>query len=333
MDSKYGQRELLCEYDLSTDFFESENIIVNDLIPLKDSYLLTTNQGSLLYKKPIKEDEVVELKGIIEGNEFFRDNYEVIDLKRQGYHNYLFYFVKLKSNFLGNMNSEESMISSINALKKIHLNTKLLNANLENNVHKEKLLLNMKKDLEKIIGYKERIENLKYRVGFNKVFLDNVNEIIYKIQMVIHDLKNINLEFVDELICLCVKDTSCNNIVQYETEGLFIDISYSYLGLKVVNLSEFIDQWIKYFDYDIERGKTIIEEYIKDINLTKSELILMYLYFIYPKDLIEIISSYYDSMEIFQEEVFLSKFNKRISLKEKKINFSMWLKEYYIDRK
>ena len=73
MDSKYGQRELLCEYNLSTDFFESKNIIVSDLVPLKDSYLLTTNIGALLYKKVLKENEIGVLRDIIENNEFLRE--------------------------------------------------------------------------------------------------------------------------------------------------------------------------------------------------------------------------------------------------------------------
>lgn len=332
MDSKYGQRELLCEYNLSTDFFESKNIIVSDLVPLKDSYLLTTNIGALLYKKVLKENEIGVLRDIIENNEFLRENYEVLyEVKNEN--DDQFYFLKLRSDFQGNMNSIDCSISAVNGLKKFHLKTKPVNINLDNSIFKEKLIKHMKKDLYKIKNYKERVDNIEYKRGFNKVFSENVDDIIYRIKLVIEKLNETHIEIEKALICLCIKDTSCHNVIHYENEGLFIDISDSYLGFRSINLSEFIDQCIRYFDYDIERGKMILEEYIKDIDLTENELILMYLYFIYPEDIIEIITSYYDCMESFNEEIFLGKLSKRLSLKDNKINFSKLIKEFYIDEK
>ena len=48
---KYSEKEYLCDYDLSLNFFNAAGIKVNDIIPLRKVFVLSTDEGNKILKK------------------------------------------------------------------------------------------------------------------------------------------------------------------------------------------------------------------------------------------------------------------------------------------
>ena len=71
---KYSEREYLCDYDLSLDFFCEAGIKVNDIIPLRKVFLLSTDEGSKILKKINYGTDRIEF--ISESLEYLKKSYK-----------------------------------------------------------------------------------------------------------------------------------------------------------------------------------------------------------------------------------------------------------------
>ncbi|NOV77469.1 hypothetical protein DFH87_004036 [Clostridium saccharobutylicum] len=48
---KYSEKKYLCNYDLSLEFFNELGIKVNDIVPLRKVFVISTDDGNKILKK------------------------------------------------------------------------------------------------------------------------------------------------------------------------------------------------------------------------------------------------------------------------------------------
>lgn len=329
MDSKYGNREFLCEYNLSTNLFEEVGLKVKDLYPLRNGYVIECD-NSMFYMKKVKDEESIKIvKIIIDSFIEFSSDYNVFSIKDKD-KNGLYYLLRIPINITASINDIKNISEN---LAYIHRNCTEANIELLKEINKHDIKEEFVKDFDNILYYKKIVDKYYYKNDFDNKFINKAEEILNDINMANSQLSNIKNTYgnIKYNSCLCLESLDFNNILVKENNCYFLDLDESYLGINILNLAEFILKTLSYFNYDIQRGKEIITEYNKVIPLESIDYKLMYLYLKYPKDLIQLINDYYGKRQIFNDNIFLNKFNRILDLDEEKKKFIEWFYNEYIN--
>ena len=122
-------------------------------------------------------------------------------------------------------------------------------------------------------------------------------------------------------ITICHHDLAYHNILINEEEAYFVDFDYSIVDLRVHDLCNFINKVEKNFDYNIDKTKLILEEYSKESDLDDRELEVLYYLLMFPYDFYSICRDYYTRRKSWNEQLFNSKLEKKLSLKDEKNQF------------
>ena len=323
---KYSEREYLCDYDLSLDFFDAIGIKVNDIIPLRKVFVLSTDDGNKILKK-VNYD--------IERIEFISDSLEYLN---KFYKNIISYnklknnlnYIKWKDNIyivMDILDGREASFSNpveIELCSKnvalMHNASKGLITHLENKYNKnfldESFKIKLKRINEELKYMKSIAIQYKYKNEFDTLFLDNVDKYIEDIKLVEESLEE---SAYDKLrkdfdnITICHNDLAYHNFLIKNTDVSIIDFDYMTLDLRVFDIADFLIKSIKNAAFDIDKTMLALDSYEKVSILTKEEKELIFILLKFPKDFYSITRDYYFKRKKWSYDIYLNRFKNKLN--------------------
>lgn len=326
MRIKYSEREYLCDYDLSLEFFNAAGISVNDIVPLRKVFVLSTDKGNKILKK-VNYD--------IERLEFISES---LDYVKKSYKNVIGYnklknglnYIKWKDDIYIVMDILDGREASFSNPVEIELCSK--NVALMHNASKGILTYLNNKYNKNFIGqsFKIKLNNsirelkyiksvamqYQYKNEFDRLFLDNVDMYIEDIESVQKELDKSeydNLRSNPDNITICHNDLAYHNFLIKNTEVNIIDFDYMTLDLRVFDIAEFLHKSIKNAAFDINKMKMILDSYEKVSPLTKEEKELMFIILKFPTDFYTITRDYYFKRKKWSYDVYLNRFTNKMN--------------------
>lgn len=344
MESRYSEEKYLISYCLDSRIFDEYEIEVNDVVPLRNVYVLYTNRGTKIFKK------------LSYGKERFRFIYKSLDYVKRKYP-YAIEFEKSSADehsidyegevyvLINGIEGREcevynpvDMGRAASALAGLHLASFGIVDELpselmskEENVSLGKFKVILRRDLEFIANLQERLKEFINYNEFDKLFDSSVDEIKKALQKsleLIEDSAYKELCRSKESVALCHGDLAHHNIIIKGVEVWFLDFDYCTIDLRVKDIADFIDKSIKGSGYDMDKCRDIIVNYEKIASLTSQEMSLMYIYLMYPRDLISILRGYYNKEKSWEYKVFLDRFAKKMQGRKDK---ELFLEEFYAE--
>lgn len=323
---RYIEKETLCQYDLSEEFFSKLPFEIEDIIPLRKVFVLITDEGKKILKLTDSNEERIE---------FINSALKYIS---RDFNNVLSYYVSEEGEIIYKSNDKKYIILDMvdgreatftnpveieicsRAIAKMHKASKGIFNNLPIETIKGNLgeylpycFKNSKDELEKI---KEIVLRFKFKNEFDNIFLNFVDSKIEDIKKSIELISmcdyNYLLEDIDKRV-LCHNDLAHHNFIIDGNDVKIIDFDYCKIDTRAIDIANFSTKVIKNNYYDINKFKLIINSYTSIEKLSKKEIKLIYSIIKFPKDFVTIVKDYYYKQKSWDYEVFLSRFKDKVN--------------------
>ncbi|MGG7097892.1 CotS family spore coat protein [Clostridium sardiniense] len=342
---KYGDKKLLCRYDLSKNFFDKLGLDILDITPLRKLYILNTTEGKKILKKVDYNEERIKFIG--ESLEYVNKNFPYIMKmnKLQANDNYIswqgdnYIVMDLIEGREASISNPIEVEMCSEALARMHKASQMISDVLEPKeiaIKKSNNLVEYYKSIkEDLINIKDWVSCYTYKNEFDKLFIENCDryiEEISKVNEMIWVSKYRGLLMDKELICLCHNDLANHNFIINENKINIIDFDYSTIDLRTLDIADFLLKWIKNSVFDINKGKLALESYDKIFKIKDEEYKLIYILMSFPRDIYSIIKSYYHKSKEWEEEVFLHRFKTKLENDVFRIKFLDDYKKFYEDK-
>lgn len=322
---RYSERKNLCRYDLSKKFFDEIGINILDVTPLRKLFMLTTEDGKKLLKKvDYNEDKINfigraieyvhdDFKNIMSMNKLNKDK-EFINWNGENY-----ILMDLIEGREASINNPLELEMCIDAVAKLHKAsygiTNYLNTKNTMCIYGEDLFNYYKEAEEDLLDIKRWVKLYNYKNQFDELFIETCDEYIFELSKARDMLWISEYEKLiedDKFISLCHNDLANHNFIINDSGVNIIDLDYSTVDLRALDIADFILKWIKNSAFSIEKCKKIIDTYNKTIQLTEAEYKLIYIFMSFPRDIYSIIKSYYHKNKEWDEEIFLHRFKTKL---------------------
>ena len=225
------------------------------------------------------------------------------------------------------------------ALARMHKASQMIEENLEAKnitIKRSNNLFNYYKEIkEDLTKIKQWVSGYTYKNEFDKLFLENCDryiEEISKVNEMIWVSGYRELLMNKELNCLCHNDLANHNFVINENKVNLIDFDYSTVGLRTLDIADFLLKWIKNSVFDIKKGELALKSYSNIFKITDEEYKLIYILMSFPRDIYSIIKSYYHKSKEWEEEVFIHRFITKLENDVFRIKFLDDYKRFYEEK-
>lgn len=330
IDNRYKDKNHLIKYNLCTDLFDMFNLKVNDIVPLRDVYKLSTDKGEKILKKIDYTKE--ELEYIYSAILYIKQKFSrIMDFVRTKDNNI---FLRYEGDIYSVMDlvpGREAEFSnpidvdlSAQAIGELHsasegFRTKLCNKNLCG-----KMIDNFKRRLQEMQFFISIADLHEHKNEFDNIFMDNVAYYMEDMKKSIDILGKSSyykLCSEEDKIALCHHDLAHHNILIKDEKAYFVDFDCAIIDLKVHDLCNFITKVIKDFAFDIDKAIGIINSYCIQNNLDKRELEVLHGMLSFPDDFYSICRDYYAKRKEWEEEVFVERLIRKVNYKEDREEF------------
>ena len=336
LDGRYLDKRYLTKYDLSVELFESFDLKVNDIMPIRNVFILSTNKGDKILKridysldnlnfinkavKYIKKsfDRILDFS-VTKDKEIYiewkKEIYCVMDLvpgRECDFCNPI--DLKIASQGLGELHKASQGFQSCEANKNKAGET----------------IESFERKLQEMEFFKSLANMHEYKSDFDKIFLKNVQQHVGEMKESVNILKASSYTELckeGDKIVLCHHDLAYHNILINDEEAYFVDFDYSIIDLKVHDLCNFIRKAIKNFAFDIDKAASILADYETKNSIDKRELEVLYGMLYFPEDFYSISRDYYTRRKDWEEEVFVDRLIKKVSYMEDRCEFLQEFRE------
>lgn len=323
---RYVDKDILCKYDLSEEFFNKLSFEIEDIIPLRKVFVLLTSEGKKILKLTDSSDN--RIRFINEALKYVSENYDDILSYYEDEHGNVTYKSGENNYVILNMiEGREATFSNpvevelcTKAVANMHrasrgifhrLNTDIVKGNLGEYLPNE-----YNKAKEDLLSIKEYILRFRHKLEFDNLFLENVDKYVNEIQKSIELLAMCNynslLEDFSKRV-LCHNDLANHNFIVDGDKVKIIDFDYCKIDTRAIDIANFAMKVIKNSYYDMDTFKTILKSYNSLDNLTKDEVKLIYAILSFPRDFVTISRDYYYKQKKWEYEVFLNRMKNKIN--------------------
>lgn len=323
---RYSEREYLCDYDLSLDFFNAAGIKVKDVVPLRKVFLLSTDEGNKILKRVNYSVERIEFIS------------ESLDYLKKSYKNIISYN-KLKNNLnyikwkdgtyivMDILDGREASFSNPVEIELCAENialmhnaaggiTSYLRGRYKKDFRDKSFKLKLEKAAKDFEYIKTVVDKYEYKNEFDKLFLSNADKYINQIKNTERDIDESSYEKLrnnDDNIVICHNDLAYHNFLIKNSEVNIIDFDYMTLDLRICDISDFLLKAIKNSAFDIDKMILAMNSYEKVNPLTKEEKELIYIYLEFPKDIYSITTDYYFKRKKWTYDVYLNRLSAKLN--------------------
>ena len=342
MESRYGEDKYLISYCLDSRIFDKFDIEVDDVVPLRNVYILLTNRGRKIFKKLSYGKE--RMTFIEKALDYVKRNYPyVIEFERSSsggsfieHEGEVYVLINAIEGRECEIYNPVDILKASRALARLHsasqgITEKLpgeLTSKVEN-VSLGRLEVILRRDLKLIADLQERLKEFVSYNEFDKLFdssAEEIRKVLYRCMELIENSGYQELCSDKAAAVLCHGDLAHHNIIIHGEAAWFLDFDYCTIDLRVKDIADFIDKSIKGCGYDIDKCSDIIANYHKAAQLTSQEMKLLYIYLMYPRELISLLRGYYNKEKNWEYRVFLDRFTKKLRGREEK---ELFLKEFF----
>lgn len=330
LDGRYRDKRYLSKYDLGVELFERFNLKVNDVVPIRNVYVLTTNKGEKVLKKI--DYSIDDLDFIHNSISYVKSKFDrVIDFveTKDGrvfteWRNEIYCVMDLVPGRECDFNNPIDLSLASKALAGLHKASEGLKTNREKKFIAGKNVDTYKRRYQELQLFSNIAKLHEYKTEFDTIFLENVDLHLKQME---ESIKILEASSIAELckeknkIGLCHNDLAYHNILINEDNAYFIDFDYAIINLKVHDLCNFINKVIKNFAFDLEKADTILKDYCSENSLDNRELEVLYGMLYFPEDFYSISRDYYTRRKDWEEEVFLDRLIKKVSYREERTEF------------
>ncbi|MEG1482758.1 CotS family spore coat protein [Clostridium sp.] len=322
---RYTERKLLCKYDLSKDFFDNLNMEILDITPVRKVYVLKTPNGKKVLKKVDYSDDkirfiydslsyvnknfpyVMKMNKLKDDDVFVKwnnDNYIVMDL------------IDGREGCVTNPIEVEMCAEAVALMHKSSLNIGSYLSSRGTSVSRSMNLADKYKECEEDLKkIKEWVVQYKYKNEFDELFLQNYDRYLDDIKLArellyISDYSNLIKD--ENLITLCHNDLANHNFLIEGEKVNIIDFDYATIGLRTLDVADFLLKWIKNSVFDINKGMIFLNSYNKIFKLKEEEYKLIYTIITFPRDVYGTIHSYYHKAKEWDYDIFLHRFKMKL---------------------
>ncbi|MGL5378685.1 CotS family spore coat protein [Clostridium sp.] len=324
--TRYIEKNILCKYDLSEEFFSELGIEVTDVIPLRKIFILTTSEGRKILK--LVNSSEAKLKFIDTALEYVSNKYSHVLKYYKNKHGEIYIKWNGETYVLLDMidgreagfNNPIEIEMCAKAMANMHEASKYIFDELDSNIIKGNVGAyvpeEFKKSLKDMLDLKAFVEKFKYKNKFDKLFLENVDSSIEYIKRSIEllSVSNYNVLLNDkEKRVLCHNDLAHHNFIIDGENVEIIDFDYCNIDMRIVDITNYIIKVIKNLAYDSEKVEIIFNAYNSISEISSDEVKVLYALMTFPKDFVTIVRDYYYKQKTWEQEVFLSRFNNKLS--------------------
>lgn len=340
IEGRFRDKDFLCKYDLDIGLFKKYNYKVNDIIPIRKLFIISTNKGNKILKKLDYDLDHLEFIdsaiNYIENNNF--KNTFSFEKNKKGkiytkHYNSYYVVMNLIEGRECEFNNPIEVSMASRALSKLHLSSE--GFRYKENSYRYMvgtLIDNLARKKEELLIFKNLVKTYENKKEFDKIFIKNVDYYIEEMDKSIEILNSspyLKLCSEEDKIVLCHHDLAYHNILIKEDDVYFIDFDYAIIDLRVHDLCNFINKVIKNFAFDFEKAHNIINCYKENINLDNRELEVLYGILYFPEDFYSVSKNYYKRKKLWTEEVFLFKLKRKLEYQEERKEFLEQFKSYY----
>lgn len=336
---KYVDKNILCSYNLSEEFFSKLGIDIYDMIPLRKVFVLFTNKGKKILKiANSTKDRIYFIDKVLRYVE--KKDKNVLKYCRNSEGDIITTWEDKNYILLDMIDGREASYTNpvditlcAAAIAKMHKASYGVDSFLD---EAEKLENNSKSiidqyvsDFNTICEFENMINKFKYKNEFDLLFLDIVDKCKSHMNKAIDLLqcssyKELNKE--NKNLVLCHNDLAHHNFIVNNTEINIIDFDYCSIDIRIIDIANFAGKVMKSTSYDINILDSILKSYGQ---VSREEVEVLYSLFTYPKDFVSIVSSYYLKQKSWSEEVFIGRFKNKIELDIFRDEFLVEFKDYY----
>lgn len=345
---RYPEKEILCSYDLSQDFFKAINLKITDVTPLRKVFILQTEEGRKILKNI--EYSIERLEFINQCINTVRNKVPNV-MKLREFNNGKCYFLWKDKKYIIMDLIEGREVTFTNPLEiemcgrliaSIHKEStnfienisKALNKELKNLIEKS-LVERFEEGILDIKNIKKMVGSYKYKKEFDKLFLDNVDEHIVEMEKALELISFSGYStFRDNInrLSVCHNDLAEHNFIIKEDKVNLIDFDYCTIDLRIVDLADFILKSIKNVAFDIEKAILAINSYNEIYPLNKEEYKMLYIVLLFPRDFYSLVRDYYHKQKSWEEEVFTNRLKNKLDNEYFRREFLRNYKEIFKDK-
>lgn len=323
---RYSEKNYLCEYDLSLEFFNQLGIKINDVTPLRKVFVLSTDDGRKILKKV--NYDIDRINFISDSLEYVKKHYKNIIsynmLKNS--HNYLewnndLYVVMdiLDGREAAFSNPVEITLCAKN-IALMHNASKGIREYLNNKYTTDVLDISLidkyQSAYEKLEKVKQLVSVYEYKNEFDELFMESIDKYLDEIKSLIDDLKNssyMHLRTLEDKITLCHNDLAYHNFLIKNQDVSIIDFDFMTIDLRINDLADFVLKAIKNAAFDMDKMIMAIDSYEEIEQLDKEEKNLIPYILRFPKDFYTITMDYYCKKKKWDYEVFLNRLKGKLN--------------------
>jgi CotS family spore coat protein len=341
LDLGYLDKNYLSKYDLDVRLFDKYNYKVYDIIPVRKAYMLITESGNKILKKI--DYTLDEFRFIVNALDYVKRSFtRVIEFEKNVDGEI---YTKWNGEFYCVMNMVDGkecefsnpveLAIAARGIGELHKASEGFRDKTSSKYVCGDLITDLNRKKQEMMFFKNMANLYENKNKFDDVFLKNVDIYIKKIENSI-SLLNKNLYYKlcssEDKIALCHHDLAHHNIIIKEDNAYFIDFDFAVIDLKIHDICNFINKVIKNFSFDMDKVRTIIENYCLSNTLTNNELNILFSMLTFPEDFYEISKDYYTRRKEWDENVFISKLDRKIKLEDDRVEFldefSKYVKAY-----
>jgi CotS family spore coat protein len=330
LDGRYRDKKYLSKYDLSVELFNRFNLKVNDVYPIRNVFILSTDKGDKVLKKI--DYSLEDLGFISSAVKFIKHNFErvldFVESKDGGvyaeWEKDIYCVMNLVPGRECDFSNPIDLSIASKGLGELHKASKGFTTNSCRKYIAGKTVDIYKRRMEEMELFKSIAEMHEFKTDFDEVFLYNLELHLKDIKKSIDILENSYMTDLcneQDKIALCHNDLAYHNILINNEEAYFIDFDYAIVNLKVHDLANFINKAIKNVAFDIDKAEAILKDYCKVNPLDERELRVLYGMLYFPEDFYSISKDYYTKRKDWEEEVFFDRLVKKVSFKEDRAEF------------
>jgi len=338
LETRYRDKSYLSKYDLSIELFKKFNLRVNDVVPLRNVYILSTDKGEKVFKKI--DYSLEDLEFIHGALKQIKNNFKrVIDfaLNKDGkpytkWNKDIYCVMDLVPGRECDFNNLIDLSIASKGLGELHKAAVDVDKTFLRKNAVGKLIDTFKRKLLELELFRSIAQMHEYKTDFDNIFLENFCYYTEQIKESIEFLEHSPYRELceeEKNIAFCHHDLAYHNIIINEEEAYFIDFDFAVVDLKIHDICNLMNKAIKNFAFDMERAESIIENYNCTNSLEEKELKVLYGMLLFPEDFYSISKDYYTRRKDWEEDVFLYRLIKKVSYKEERSEFLEDYKEKF----
>lgn len=333
MEYRYRDKAYLSNYSLDTRLFDCFDFLVEDAAPIRSVYILNTNKGFKILKKI--DYTMEELNFIYESLNIIREKYPYvinyrISVDGKPYVKYdggIYVVLDIIDGRDCIFENPLDLKKAANALAKLHTAGEAVKPpeNVRNNIGR--LLDKYEEKIGAMEKYKEIANMHVNKSECDRIYLKHADYYISCIKEAYSHIENSKYrEICKTKHTLCHHDLAHHNILIGRDENVyFIDFDYSVIDLPYHDISNIITKAIKHSGWDIDIANTVLEGYMKEREMSREEIEVLYGYLLFPQDFYDIASNYYMKNRGWDEEEFREKLKRKAEYRDDREKF---LKEF-----